>query len=161
MEAGEVLCAELEFLFDCEGGKGGACGGGAGGGEVEGVLAEGDVWGGGRGGEEVSGERVARALEVYGEKFVQLGGPVWGIQAGGLARAAYIRPRSEQGNGRYEREERGSRLTSCGAMEGRKFPRYTGGLTWLSEPTKGEDKEMGGALEEKRALAASKASWRA
>ena len=46
-------------------------------------------------------------------------------------------------------------------MEGRKFPRYTGGLTWLSEPTKGEDKEMGGALEEKRALAASKASWRA
>jgi len=111
-------------------------------------------------GEEVSGERVARALEGYGERFVQLGGPVWGIQAGGLARAAYIRPRSEQGNGRYDREERGSRLTSCGAMEG-KFPRYTGGLTWLSEPTKGEDKEMGGALEEKRALAASKASWRA
>jgi len=70
--------------------------------------------------EEVGVARVARALEGYGVRFVQLGG---------VARASYIRPRSGQGNGRYEGEERGSRLTSCGAMEGRKFPRYMGGLT--------------------------------
>lgn len=79
------------------------------------------------GGEEVGGERVARALEGYGERFVQLGGPVWGIQAGGLARASFILARSGRGGGRYEGAEGGSRLAPCGAAGEKTFPRYTGG----------------------------------
>lgn len=130
MATGEVLGAELEFLFDCEGGGGGACGGGAGGGEVEGVLAEGDVWGVGEGRWRKWVGRGWRGRWRGMERgLCSWGGPVWGMQAGGLARASYIQPREGRGNGRYEGGERGSRLTSCGAMEGRKFPRYTGGLT--------------------------------
>lgn len=112
-------------------------------------------------GEEVGGEWVQRALEVYGPRLVELGGPVWAIQARGLGKATYIQPREGLGKGKDEGEEGGSRLAMGGAVGEKRFPRYTGGLTWLSKRTKGEDKEVGGALGENQPTGASSASWRA
>lgn len=108
--------------------------------------------------EEPSDERVVQALEVYGAHFVELGAPVWQIQARGLAKATYLLPREGRGHGRYEGEEGGWRLAPYGVGEKKKFPRYTGGWTWLSKLAKGEDREIGGALEEERPSAASLSS---
>jgi len=107
--------------------------------------------------EEPSSERVSQALESYGPRFVELGAQVWQIQARGLANASYIQPRS---NSKPEGSYRLSRPAPLGAAEEKAFPRYTGGLTWLSKSTNGANDRPAGASKENRPLAANLSSWR-
>lgn len=79
-----------------------------------------------------------------GLAFVELGAPVWDIQAQGLSKASYINPRH-----------------GYGAAEERRFPRYTGGVTWFSEMAEGEGEGTAAAVTQNRPPRASAASWRA
>ena len=104
--------------------------------------------------EQPSDEKVAQALASYGSRFIELGSPVWQIQAEGLSKASYIEPPSsdsQKGKSDIETAQTQSRFASYGMDERKRLPAYTGKYQWL--PTNLKEPEN-------RPSAATLRSWR-
>lgn len=96
-------------------------------------------------GEEVSSKWVAKALVIYGQRLIELGKPVWDVQARGLGKATYIQPRGGLGKGKNKGGEGVSKVAVDGAVTEKKFLRYMGPMTWFSTSAEWADQEVRGS----------------
>ena len=124
------------------------------------------TFGGGKGTgecpEEPSTEDVVQILKHYGPRFVEMGGPVWQIQADGLSKASYMEPRpsgAPPASSESRSSQKWSRSSSNDKARNKRPEICTGAYPSLTaSPKKVRGRSV--PLKENRPPAASLSSWR-